>query len=64
VETSLRLAPLLTTTVRVSMGGIETAEDVARLRGAGFDAVLLGERLMREADPGEALRRIMGGGGS
>ena len=64
VETSLRLAPLLTTTVRVSTGGIETAEDVARLRGAGFDAVLLGERLMREADPGEALQRIMGGGGS
>jgi indole-3-glycerol phosphate synthase len=64
VATSLRLAPLLTGAVRVSTGGIETAEDVARLRAAGFDAVLLGERLMREADPGEALQRMMSGGGS
>jgi indole-3-glycerol phosphate synthase len=64
VETSLRLAPLLTTVVRVSAGGIETAGDVVRLRAAGFDAVLVGERLMREADPGEALRRILGGAGS
>jgi len=59
VETSLRLAPLLGSTVRVSAGGIGSAGDVARLRAAGFDAVLLGERLTREADPGAALRRIL-----
>ena len=64
VETSLRLAPLLGAAVRVSTGGIESAEDVTRLRAAGFDAVLVGERLMREADPGAALRRIMDGAGA
>jgi indole-3-glycerol phosphate synthase len=64
VETSLRLGPLLGSTVRVSTGGIESAADVARLRAAGFDAVLLGERLTREADPGAALRRLLQGDGA
>jgi indole-3-glycerol phosphate synthase len=62
VENSLRLAPLLPDTVtRVSESGIENAVDIERLRGAGFDAFLVGERLMREADPGDALRRLIGG---
>jgi indole-3-glycerol phosphate synthase len=64
IETSLGLAPLLGPAVRVSAGGIESAVDVARLRAAGFDAVLLGERLTREADPGAALRRILQGDGT
>jgi len=64
IEVSLRLAPLLASVVRVSTGGIETAADLSGLRAAGFDAVLLGERLMREADPGEALRRMLDGGES
>jgi indole-3-glycerol phosphate synthase len=64
VDTSLRLAPFLGTAVRVSSGGIETASDVARLRAAGFDAVLLGGRLTRGADPGGELRRLMAEEGS
>ncbi len=62
VENSLRLAPLLPDSVaRVSESGIEDGLDIERLRAAGFDAFLVGERLMREADPGAALRRLIGG---
>jgi indole-3-glycerol phosphate synthase len=62
IETSLRLAPLLPESVlKVSESGIETREDIARLRAAGYDAFLIGERLMREPDPGGALRGLLGG---
>jgi hypothetical protein len=43
--------------VRVAESGISTAEDMARLRAAGFDAFLIGESLMRQADPGAALAK-------
>jgi len=39
--------------------GIHTADDMERLRAAGFDAFLIGESLMREADPGAALRALL-----
>jgi indole-3-glycerol phosphate synthase len=45
--------------VRVAESGIHSAEDVARLRGAGYDAFLVGESLMRAASPGEALRELL-----
>ena len=62
IETSLRLRPLLPDgIVRVSESGIETREDIDRLAAAGFHAVLIGERLMREPDPGAALRALLGG---
>ena len=62
IETSLRLAPLLPREVtRVSESGIETRADITRLRGAGYDAFLIGERLMREADPGALLRDLVQG---
>jgi indole-3-glycerol phosphate synthase len=47
--------------VRVAESGIATAEDIARLRAAGFDAFLIGESLMRKADPGAALRELLAG---
>jgi indole-3-glycerol phosphate synthase len=46
--------------VRVAESGIRSAEDVARLRGAGYDAFLVGESLMRAESPGEALRGLLG----
>jgi indole-3-glycerol phosphate synthase len=46
--------------VRVAESGIHSAEDVARLRGAGYDAFLVGESLMRAESPGEALRELFG----
>ena len=46
--------------VRVAESGIHSAEDVARLRAAGYDAFLVGESLMRAERPGEALRELLG----
>jgi indole-3-glycerol phosphate synthase len=47
--------------VRVAESGISTSEDIARLRRAGFDAFLIGESLMRQADPGAALAQLLAG---
>jgi indole-3-glycerol phosphate synthase len=44
--------------VVVAESGIFTATDVARLESAGVDALLVGEALMREPDPGLALREL------
>ena len=45
--------------VRVAESGIHSAEDVARLRAAGYHAFLVGESLMRADSPGTALRELM-----
>lgn len=47
--------------VRVTESGISTAEDITRLRSAGFDAFLIGESLMRQPDPGAALFELLAG---
>ncbi len=60
LKTSLQLAELIPSgIVKVAESGIESGEDIARLRAAGFDAFLIGESLMRAADPGEALRELL-----
>ena len=46
--------------VRVSESGIRSNEDLLYLKGLGIDAVLVGEHLMREADPSAALKRLRG----
>ena len=46
-------------TVAVSESGLRSAEDLERLRSAGFDAFLIGESFMRNEDPGEALQRLL-----
>ena len=58
VDTSLfeRLAPRFPRgIVSVAESGIRTPDDVGRLGRAGFDAFLIGERFMTDADPGAAL---------
>jgi indole-3-glycerol phosphate synthase len=63
LERSLVLADRLPMEVtRVSESGIETAADIARLRAAGYHAVLIGETLMKAADPEAALRALTGTG--
>jgi indole-3-glycerol phosphate synthase len=60
IETSLRLAERMpANATKVSESGIESAEHVARLRDAGYDAFLVGEHLMRSADPASALRALL-----
>jgi indole-3-glycerol phosphate synthase len=62
LNTSLELVNRIpSSVVRVAESGISTADEMALLRGAGFDAFLIGESLMREADPGEALKELLEG---
>lgn len=44
----------------VAESGIRTREDLARLSQVGYDAFLVGERLIVEPDPGLALRELVG----
>jgi indole-3-glycerol phosphate synthase len=44
--------------ILVTESGIATRADVARLREAGVPAFLVGESLMRQRDPGAALREL------
>jgi indole-3-glycerol phosphate synthase len=60
VETSLELIEAIPETcIAVSESGLRTHDDLARLRLAGFDAFLIGEHLMREADPAAKLRTLL-----
>jgi indole-3-glycerol phosphate synthase len=46
--------------VYVAESGVKTPEDVERLRQIGADAALIGETLMRAADPAARLRELKG----
>ena len=62
LETSVELIDRIPDKViAVSESGLRTAEDLQRLRAAGFDAFLIGERFMAEPDPGAALERLLAG---
>jgi len=61
VETSLDLIRAIPDgCLAVSESGLHSHNDLARLRSAGFDAFLIGEYLMKEADPCVPLRDLMG----
>jgi indole-3-glycerol phosphate synthase len=45
--------------VRVSESGISHPDTVRQLRAAGYRGFLIGECFMREAEPGEALKRFV-----
>jgi len=60
LNTSLRLAEMIPRgVVKVAESGIESGDDIARLRQAGFGAFLVGESLMRVPRPGDALRELL-----
>jgi indole-3-glycerol phosphate synthase len=60
LETSLGLAELIPEAcIAVSESGLRTHDDLVRLRGAGFDAFLIGEHVMQSADPAAALRALL-----
>jgi indole-3-glycerol phosphate synthase len=60
LETSLELAAHMPAgALLVSESGIHTSADIARLRAAGYSAFLVGEHLMKSADPAEALRALV-----
>jgi indole-3-glycerol phosphate synthase len=53
-------AALPGTVVAVAESGIRSTADLDRLTAAGYDAFLVGERLIAQADPGAALRDLRG----
>jgi indole-3-glycerol phosphate synthase len=60
LETSLRLSTSFPAgVIKVSESGIRDQGDVRTLLAAGFDAFLVGEHLMRSADPRAALRSLL-----
>jgi indole-3-glycerol phosphate synthase len=47
--------------VAISESGLQTSEDLVRLKQLGYRAFLIGERLMTAAEPGEALKALLEG---
>lgn len=61
LDTTVRLAPLVPPDkIIVSESGIRTHEDIVRLSGVGASGFLVGESLLRNPDPGAALRELLG----
>jgi indole-3-glycerol phosphate synthase len=59
LETSLRLAAKIPSGVlKVSESGVHSSKDVKTLQAAGFQAFLVGEHLMKSADPAAALSEL------
>jgi indole-3-glycerol phosphate synthase len=62
LETTRRLAPMVPPEkVLVSESGYKQRGQLAGLAALGVDAVLVGEALVRDGDPGRALRELAGG---
>ncbi len=60
LENAFRLATSIPANVwSVAESGIRSGADIARLRGAGFKAFLIGESLMKSEKPGDALRKLV-----
>lgn len=60
LDTALRIAPRIPDdVVAVAESGITTGADVRRLRGAGYDAFLVGEHFMTAPDPGRAVANLL-----
>ena len=49
--------------IRVAESGVARAEQVRALRGGQYDAILIGEALLRAADPAATLRDLITAGG-
>jgi len=60
LETSMELIEQIPDEcVTVSESGLRSGDDLACLRRAGFDAFLIGEHLMKSANPAETLRAFL-----
>jgi indole-3-glycerol phosphate synthase len=60
LETSIRLrGGIPSGCVAVSESGIKTAADFVRVEEAAYNAILIGEGLMTQPDPGEALAHLL-----
>lgn len=58
--TSLDMVSLLPSDiVKIAESGISSPEEIRRLRDAGYDGFLIGERFMSHRSPGEALKQFI-----
>lgn len=65
ITTTNRLAPLVPPDrIIVSESGIKTHAEVAQLSGIGVTGFLVGESLLRQADPGDAARKLLASDGN
>lgn len=61
LATAERIAPVIAgAAVKVGESGIHTGRDAARMATAGYDAVLVGESLVRSPDPSALIRELRG----
>lgn len=62
LETAITLAgEIPESCVAVAESGIGSSEDIEALSRAGYDAFLIGEHLMKQTSPGDALRSLLSG---
>jgi indole-3-glycerol phosphate synthase len=60
LQTTFQLAEKMPKNVLcIAESGIHNGADMARLRNAGYGAFLIGESLMKEKSPGEALKKLL-----
>ena len=60
LDTALQLAEKIPAgCLRVAESGIHSGADIARLKAVGYHAFLIGESLMKQEHPGEALRKLL-----
>lgn len=63
LTTAETLAPILADApVRVAESGINGREEAVRMKAAGYDAILVGEALVRSDDPARFIEELKGGG--
>jgi indole-3-glycerol phosphate synthase len=62
LDLSRRLKPLFPAScVLIAESGINTADDAREIAEAGYDAILVGESLMRNKTPGASLKKLLEG---
>ena len=60
LNTSLKLAPHFPSSIiSVSESGIGSPDDIRKLRDVGYNAFLVGEKFLKAAHPGQALRELI-----
>ncbi len=55
LETAEEIVPLLNDVVKIAESGIHNSEDALRMARAGYDGLLVGERLVTEKDPSRVI---------
>src|SRR4029077_9542176 len=60
MEKSIKMADRIgTSKLKIAESGISEPMDMVRFRTYGFDGCLIGERFMKEPDPGKAFRSFV-----